>query len=472
MPSKIIDTDVDDAVPLFPNLGEPLVVAVVALNGGSRDLPWHCSSSSSCSCSSVVSVVVGWWWSLLWWLRRRRVQSSAIFVPLVVVLILLYLVTHHPGVRRTIQFWKLTAPLMAEYQWLKFRVRHLALVEQDAILNDYHQRTAPTIFALVVQMRGIFVKIGQIVSSVGIGFVPDAYVLALRPLQDGVPPRTYDQIAAIIEASTGRSMSEVFLEFDPVPIGAASIAQAHRAILRQGREEVVIKVQYPDVAKLFEIDFDNLRALIRIVNPENLDLLHSLRRRHEQELDFTVEAENLREVRRNMQAHKVEPSLVRIPAVKNETGICSSTVLAIEYLPGISLKAAIADEQHRMALGLGMQNADELRQSIADRMRMVHNHPDRSNALLPQESPFNARQAKLLQTFGPAAARVLRVYGGVKEWYGDVWGDKRKDGKSLREKRRRRQHVKLGQAIKTLVHVHGLQMLQDGVFNVGFLLSL
>ena len=80
------------------------------------------------------------------------------------------------------------------------------------------------------------------------------------------------------------------------------------------------------------------------------------------------------------------------------------------------------------------------------------------------QSPFNARwQAKLLQTFGPAAARVLRIWGGAKEWFGGVFGKNR--GKSRSERKSSRQNVNLGQALKTLVHVQGLQMLVDGFFN-------
>ena len=60
--------------------------------------------------------------------------------------------------------------------------------------------------------------------------------------QDGVPPRPYADVAEIIEASVGATMDDLFESFDPTPLGAASIAQAHRATLRDGRE-VVVKVR-------------------------------------------------------------------------------------------------------------------------------------------------------------------------------------------------------------------------------------
>ena len=117
--------------------------------------------------------------------------------------------------------------------------------------------------------------------------------------------------------------------------GAASIAQAHRAILRPSSleeqpEQVIVKVQYPEVAELFSADLSNLEMATKLFAPENIEIARAMRKRHENELDFTKEANNLRECTRDMQAYGVEPALVRIPRVKNETGICSKNVLVME----------------------------------------------------------------------------------------------------------------------------------------------
>jgi aarF domain-containing kinase len=87
--------------------------------------------------------------------------------------------------------------------------------------------------------------------TIGQGLLPQQYLDALRPLQDGVPPRTYAEVSDIITRSTGKSMDELFVSFEEVPIGSASIAQVHRATLRPRNEgdepmRVVIKVQYPE----------------------------------------------------------------------------------------------------------------------------------------------------------------------------------------------------------------------------------
>ena len=89
----------------------------------------------------------------------------------------------------------------------------------------------------------------------GAGILEDAYTTALQPLQNGVPPRPLSEIAAIIESDVGLPMAALFQSFEPKPVGAASIAQAHRATLAGSGERVIVKVQYPEVAQLYAADF-------------------------------------------------------------------------------------------------------------------------------------------------------------------------------------------------------------------------
>ena len=140
---------------------------------------------------------------------------------------------------------------------------------------------------------GIYVKLGQLISTIGAGVFEEAYIDALAPLQDGVPPRSLSEISDIIEKDVGMPMSSIFMEFEETPVGAASVAQAHRAKLLDGRD-VIVKVQYPEVAQHYKADFDNLEALAAWLTPENVPLVQGLRRRHEGELDFRHEVGNRR----------------------------------------------------------------------------------------------------------------------------------------------------------------------------------
>ena len=102
-------------------------------------------------------------------------------------------------------------------------------------------------------------------------------------------------------------MDDLFVHFEQIPIGSASIAQSHRATLRSlsvsnqdtqnnsydemgmkydAGKELVVKVQYPEVAEQFNADFNNLELLVRIFMPTAIDLVKVIRQRHENELDF------------------------------------------------------------------------------------------------------------------------------------------------------------------------------------------
>jgi len=202
-------------------------------------------------------------------------------------------------------------------------------------IDQFHQEAAPVVYQLILQLGGIYLKMGQVLSTVGEAVLPQPYVRALQPLQDGVPARDIDQVKSIIETSTGRSMDDIFEYFDETPIGVASIAQAHKATLRKTKahnnngdhssrsrssstkeddndahmgagspesEQVIVKIQHPEVAELLQADLNNMELFTKIfLGSENTDLMQSLRKRHENELDFTIEADHLREVTRNMQ---------------------------------------------------------------------------------------------------------------------------------------------------------------------------
>jgi len=202
-----------------------------------------------------------------------------------------------PGFRRSVTFWSTVTPFVGEYQGIKLRARweRWEPSELEARVQDFHHRTALRAVDIILRLGGIYVKIGQFASTMGVGILEDAYIQALRPLQDGVPPRSLAEVSEIIERDIGVPMAELFANFEPTPVGAASIAQAHRATLLDGRE-VIVKVQYPEVPALYAADFDNLELVTRILFPQNLPLIAGLRKRHQAELDFRIEAANLSEV--------------------------------------------------------------------------------------------------------------------------------------------------------------------------------
>jgi predicted unusual protein kinase regulating ubiquinone biosynthesis (AarF/ABC1/UbiB family) len=422
-----------------------------------------------------------------------RKRDVAFAVCLLVATFAFGLYTTNHRFRRSVDFWRRITPIVAEYKLLKFRQQ--GRFERDTpkeILNaqqkEFHLRTAPKIVNMIQDFGGMMIKVGQLIATTGTGILDDVYLDALKPLQDGVKPRAFQDIVKIIEASSGKPMRELFSHFDETPIGAASIGQVHKATLLSSGDQVVVKVQYPDIAEVFDVDFNNMEFAVRLSNPDMMDFAKAIRQRHERELDFRLEAANLQEVRQNMQAYGVEPALVRIPRVFNETGLCQEHVLVMEYLDGLPLQKVISLERERMAKALGHDSADDMRMNVQKRMRdyfdqgQAGNHHGAGDPM--QSSNKGNRMLGLLS--GPTAARLFRLYAGARERVNDARFFLETAGPqlvrklqgrgtskvSLLDNERRKSstspssNIDLNRVLKVLVHVHGLQMIRDGLFNV------
>jgi len=414
----------------------------------------------------------------------------------------------NPGLRRSIHFWSGMAPLIIEYNFLKYQRRFYAKWLEDETdggkngkgknnnsnwhdirLKRFHMRAAPRITSSMISLGGIYVKVGQLLSMCDL--LPTEYMESLQILQDGLPPRKYEDISRIIEDSTGRRMEDMFYEFDEIPIGAASIGQAHRAILKMPNYnstgtstdddddinsnnnkntdglEVIVKVQYPEVARDFQTDFNNVDLAARFIEIGNTEFLQAVRERHFSELDYRNEAMNLREVQANMRRHGVEPNLVRIPSVMNETGICNDKVLVMEYLEGVNLKTVIEAEHNKIAKGLGQEDAVQLKNSLRKKMREHVNNGGGDGGRKRILSMLG--KSKLVRVVGTSTAKILGFYGGIKQNIENA-SSSIKDGKDGIDKppkrKKKKSKTNLSSILKTLVYVHGLQLLSDGVFNV------
>ena len=147
-----------------------------------------------------------------------------------------------------------------------------------------------------------FIKLGQIISS-GEGLFPDELVDEFKRLRDQVPAETFEDVRRTVETDLGRPLGAVFESFDETPLAAASIAQVHVARLRTG-EDVVVKVQRPDVARLVHTDLRAMAWLAphlvgripvaSLANPPALVELFA--DTIVEELDFRVEAANMLDV--------------------------------------------------------------------------------------------------------------------------------------------------------------------------------
>ena len=198
-----------------------------------------------------------------------------------------------------------------------------------------HQRNAEQIFRTATRLRGLLIKVCQVAGTRSDVFPPQ-YVRTLQQAQDRVPPRPFEVVREVVEAELEKPLDAVFAAFEPTPIAAASLAQVHRARLRDGRE-VAVKVQYPDIEHIVRTDLAALRRICKIYerfDPQPLallPLLDELQTHLALELDFRREAANAERIR----ALFAKDARVLIPEI--DYAHSSARVITMELVSGIKV---------------------------------------------------------------------------------------------------------------------------------------
>src|SRR3954465_12899408 len=196
--------------------------------------------------------------------------------------------------------------------------------------------TAEQIVAALGTMKGAAMKLGQVMSFLDVGLVPEEYredfQLKLAALRDAAPKVAFKDMRKVIEQDLGGKLSEFFDDFDEDAIAAASIGQVYRARTDEGRD-VAVKVQYPGVNRAVRSDMQNLGIIMRLMQrmAPGLDtkgMAEEIRERIGEELDYELEAANQRRLARIYRGH---PFIV-IPDVMTE--LSRERVMVTEFVSG------------------------------------------------------------------------------------------------------------------------------------------
>lgn len=197
-------------------------------------------------------------------------------------------------------------------------------------------KAAQSLVKMFAGMRGAAMKVGQTLSAVDLGLVPEEvrpqFQEILATLQQNADPVSFKAIKKVIESDLGERLSSSFADFEPEPIAAASIGQVHRAQLKDGRT-VAVKVQYPGIAEAIHADMRNLRLglkLLSVVAPgiDTGAIADEIRERITEELDYELEASNHREMARAYAGHP----FIAVPKVV--TSLSRERVLVSEFVEG------------------------------------------------------------------------------------------------------------------------------------------
>lgn len=217
------------------------------------------------------------------------------------------------------------------------------LTGNDAASLEFHLRNAERYADTLSRSKGVLMKVGQILSFVDFssaigGEYGAVYRSALASLQGDAEPMEPELAAAMVESELGRPPEELFAEFSPSPMAAASIGQVHAARLHDGTE-VAVKVQYPGVADAIRDDLANTELLLTFLKiatgivPQYRNLgvraiADELTERFTEELDYRTELENQMDFAEHYRGHPV----FRVPAVFPE--LSADRVLTMEMAHG------------------------------------------------------------------------------------------------------------------------------------------
>jgi predicted unusual protein kinase regulating ubiquinone biosynthesis (AarF/ABC1/UbiB family) len=218
---------------------------------------------------------------------------------------------------------------------------------RDELDTAFELRTAEQVTEALGQMKGALMKLGQMASYLDQG-LPEHVRDALAELQTAAPPMSPELAAGMIRAELGGHPTDLFAEWDPVPIAAASIGQVHRAITREG-DAVAVKVQYPGVEEAMAADLDNVGLLFAGVGQvfsglDHKPLVAELRSRLVEELDYRIEADHQELFANYYEGHPT----IHVPRVHRH--LSTGRVLTTDLATGASLDEVTAWPQHQRDL--------------------------------------------------------------------------------------------------------------------------
>ncbi len=269
-------------------------------------------------------------------------------IALVLLLLLGAVSVFAPGARgmptgriwRVARIGRLFAGLSASWLGARVRRRFAGKAARVRIDETARRESAALVVRSMGQMKGAFMKLGQMASFVAKGLPPEVRA-TLASLQSDAPPLDFPLVRDVVERELGRPLERAFARFDERPLAAASIGQVHRALLPSG-EEVVVKVQYPGVAEAIAADLANFTVLNRAVallypgfDPK--PVADELRERLTEELDYVAEAKHQQTFGNVYEGHP----FIRVPRVYPSHS--TARVLTMEYVKGRCFAEVLED---------------------------------------------------------------------------------------------------------------------------------
>jgi predicted unusual protein kinase regulating ubiquinone biosynthesis (AarF/ABC1/UbiB family) len=263
-----------------------------------------------------------------------------------------------------------------------------------------HIQNAERIAETMGLLKGAAMKVGQTIAVLAEGAdLPPEVARILSKLHDSGAPIDFQIIREDVERELEGSLEELFLEFDPEPLGSASLGQAHAAKMLDGTD-VVVKVLHRDIEKSVEVDLLAMRSMMRASRLVQRDqeeveqVFQEIRDRLREELDYYKEAANLEYFREQLK----DMDGIRVP--HHFPSHSTERVLTMGRLWGVHvrdfLENSTPEARHRAAF-----NLVKVFHEMAYRLRVLHSDPHPGNYLFEEDGTVGLLDFGCVKRFDP-----------------------------------------------------------------------
>lgn len=266
-----------------------------------------------------------------------------------------------------------------DYKW-SLRNLQWDTEEYNSTIAKVHLRSAQCLKEMCSRNGGLFIKVGQHIGALEY-LLPREYVQTFKIFHSQAPSTPFKRLLQVIEEELGQRVEDVFCELSREPLGAASLAQVHRAKLRKDGSVVAVKIQHPDVRRNGYTDMDTMDFLVACVHWLFPDfhfqwLADEVRRNLPIELDFRCEA-------RNQDKFSVmfkHLSFVKAPKVHWD--LTTSRLLTMEFCEGVKVDNKAYLEQHHINAEEVTLKLSQLYSEMIFQQGFVHCDPHPGNILM------------------------------------------------------------------------------------------
>ncbi|VVD02611.1 unnamed protein product [Leptidea sinapis] len=254
--------------------------------------------------------------------------------------------------------------------------------EYTQVKSEAHQIAAEKLLELCKVNKGVYIKVGQHVGALQY-LLPNEYVKTLSILHKDAPRNNVEELYEVIKDDLKKDPKELFVEFDPEPLGTASLAQVHRATLKDGTE-VAVKVQHSFVRNNTTIDLRWMEFIINVMSRVFPDfqmqwLVEETKKNIALELNFIQEGKNAERVSELFKNY----SWLKVPKIFWEYS--TERVLVMEYVTGGQVNDIKYIDKHNISRSDVCTKLGDLYSHMIFVTGFVHSDPHPGNILLRKD---------------------------------------------------------------------------------------